>query len=74
MEQNLSIKLARDLGAKLFNGRGNHLVFRLLEKLPQCPGPVEPFGVDLDLLAAIGLDDVVHGPNVTTGVDPDGLA
>jgi hypothetical protein len=36
--------------------------------------PVEPLGVYLDLLTVIGHDDVVHGPDVTAWIDPDGLA
>jgi hypothetical protein len=30
--------------------------------------------MDRDLLAVIGRDDVVHGPDVTAGVDPYHLA
>jgi hypothetical protein len=41
--------------------------------LSQSPGPVEPFGVDLQFLAVVGRDDVIHGPNVAAGVDSDCL-
>ncbi len=71
VEQDLGVKLARDLGTKLVEGRGNHLVLGLPEQLPQGPGPVESFGVDLDLLAVIGHNDVVHGPDVTAWIEPD---
>ncbi len=30
--------------------------------------------MDLDFLAVIGRDDVVHGPDVAAGIDPDCLA
>ena len=32
------------------------------------------YGVDRDLLAVIGCDDVVHRPDVTAWIDPDSLA
>jgi hypothetical protein len=38
------------------------------------PGPVEPSVQDLDFLAVIGRDDVIHGPDVTAWVDPDSLS
>ena len=71
VEQDLGIKLAGDFGAKLVDGCGYHFVFWLLEQLPQGPGPVEPLGVNLNLFAVIGHDDVVHGPDVTAWIDPD---
>jgi hypothetical protein len=74
VEQDLGVELARDLSAELVNGRGDHLAFRLLEQLSQAPGSVEPLGVYFDLLTVIGRDDVVHGPDVTAWIDPDGLA
>ncbi len=55
-------------------GGSDHLALLLLEELPQGPSPVQPLGVDRDLLAVIGRDDVVHGPDVTAGVDPYRLA
>ncbi len=33
VEQNLGIEFARDLVPELGNGRGDHLIFQLLEKL-----------------------------------------
>jgi len=74
VEQDLGIKLAGVASVELVDGRGDHLAFRLLEQLSQGPGPVEPLGVYLDLLAVIGQDDVVHCPDVTTWMDPDGHA
>jgi len=74
MEQDLGIELPGDHGVKLVDGCGDHLIFWLLKKLPQHPGPVKPSGVDLNLLAVISCDDVIHGMDITTGVDPDGLA
>jgi hypothetical protein len=74
VEQDLSVELAINLCAKLVDGSGNHLILPFLEQLSQGPGPVEPFGVDLDLLAVIGPDDVVHGPDVTSWIDQDCLA
>ncbi len=74
VEQDLGIKLAGDLSAELVDGRGDHLAFRLLEQLSQGPGVVEPLGVYFDLLIVISRDYVVHGPDVTTWIDPDGLA
>ncbi len=74
VEQDFGIKLAGDFGAKLVDGCGVHLTFWLLEQLSQGPGPVKPHGVDLDLLAVTGHDDVVHGPDITAQIDPDSLA
>ncbi len=65
MEQDLGVKLARDLSAKLVDGHGDHLAFWLLKQLSQSPGSVEPLGVYINLLAVIGHDGVVHGPDVT---------
>jgi len=45
-----------------------------VEKLIQGPSPVEPFGVDLNLLAVVGRDDVIHGTDVAAGIDLDSLA
>jgi len=59
---------------KLVDGLGDHFTFRLLEQLSHGPGPVEPLGVYLDLLAVMGRHDVVQGPDVTAWIDPDGLA
>ncbi len=73
IDQDLSIELARDSFPELVNRFHDLFVFRLLEELGQSPGPVEPFGVDLDLLAVVGRDDVIHGPDVAAGIDPDGL-
>ncbi len=75
MEQNLGIEFAQNLVPELGDcrGGGDHLVLQLLEELSQSPGPVKPFRVDLDFLAAIGRDDVVHGPDVGDWVDPDCL-
>ncbi len=74
VEQNLGVELAGDLCAELVDGRGDHLISWLLKQLSQGPGPVEPLGVNLDLLTVIGRDDVVHGPDVTAWIDPDSLA
>ncbi len=49
-------------------------VFWLLEKLANSPGPVKPFGVDLQFLTVVHRDDVIHGPDVAAGVDSDSLA
>jgi hypothetical protein len=42
--------------------------------LSQSPGPVEPFGVDLQFLTVVKRDDVIHGPDVAAVVDSDCLA
>ncbi len=73
VDQDLGIELARDSFPELVNRFCDLFIFRLLEKLGQSPGPVEPFGVDLDLLAVVSRDDVIHGPDVAAGIDPDGL-
>ncbi len=74
IDQYLGIELARDLCAESVDCRRDLLVLWLLEKLAQGPGPIQPLGMDLDLLAVVGCDDVVHGPDVTAGIDPDGLS
>jgi hypothetical protein len=74
VEQDFSIELPRHLGAKLFNCCGDHLVFRVLEKLPQGQRPVQPYGVDLNFVAVIGHDDMIHGPDVVAGIDLDCFA
>ncbi len=74
LDQDLGVELARDLLAESVDRLCNLLVFRLLEQLSQGPGPVEPLGVDLNLFAVVGRDDVIHGPDVAAGIDPDGLA
>ncbi len=73
INQELGIKLAGDSFPESVNRFGDLFVFRLLEKLAQSPGPVEPFGVELNLLAVVGRDDVIHGPDVAAGIDLDGL-
>ncbi len=73
VDQDLGIEFAGDSFPELVNHFCDLFIFRLLEKLGQSPGPIEPFGVDLDLLAVVGRDDVIHGPDVEAGIDPDGL-
>jgi len=73
VDQNLGVKLAGDSFPKSVNCLRDLFIFQLLEKLAQSPGPVEPFGVDLDLLAVVSHDDVIHGPDVAAGIDPDSL-
>jgi len=74
VEEDLGVESSRDSCPKLGDGGSNHLALLLLEELPQGPSPVQPLGMDRDLLAVIGRDDVVHGPDVTAGVDPYSLA
>jgi len=73
MDQDRSIELAGDSFPELVNRFRDLFVFWLLEELGQSPGPIEPFGVDLDLLAVVGHDDVIHGPDVAAGIDLNGL-
>ncbi len=73
VDQNLGVELARDSFPKSIACLCDLFIFWLLEKLAQSPGPVEPFGVDLNLRAVVGCDDVIHGPDVAAGIDPDGL-
>ncbi len=72
--EDLSIELAGDLLAESVNCFRDFPVLWLLEKLTQGPSPVEPFGVDLNLLTVVGRDDVIHGPGVAAGIDLDSLA
>ncbi len=74
VDQDLGVELAGDLLAESVDRLRDLLVLRLLEQLSQGPGPVEPLGVDLNLFAVVGRDDVIHGPDVAAGIDPDGLA
>ena len=69
----LAIELAGDSFPELVNRFRDLFVFRLLEELGQGPGPIKPFGVDLDLLAVIGRDDEIHGPDIAAWIDLDGL-
>ncbi len=68
IDQDLGVKLARDSLLELVNRFRDLFDLRLLEKQGQSPGPVKSFGVDLDLLAVIGRDDVIHGPDVAAGL------
>ncbi len=74
VDQDLGVKLAGDLSAESVDSCCDFLIFWLLEKLSQGPGPVKTFGVDLDLLAVICRDDVIHGPDVAAGIDLDSLS
>jgi hypothetical protein len=40
VKEKLGVKLAGDLGAELFDSGHDYLIFWLLEKLSQGPGPV----------------------------------
>ena len=44
-------------------------IFWLLEKLPDRPGPVQPFGVDLSFFSVISGDEVIHCSNVAAWTD-----
>jgi len=74
IDHDLGVELAGYLLAESVDRLRDFLVLWLQEKLTQGPGPVEPFGVDLNLLAVVNRDDVIHGPDVATGIDPDSLA
>ena len=74
VDQDLGIEFAGDSFPELVNHFRDLFIFLLLEKLGRSPGPIEPFGVDLDLLAVVGRDDVIHGPDVAAGIDLDSLA
>ncbi len=74
VDQDLGVELAGDLLVESLDHLLDLLVLGLLEQLSQGPGPVKPLGVDLNLLAVVGHDDVIHGPNVAAGIHPDGLA
>jgi hypothetical protein len=71
VEQDLGVKLAEILVQSLLMAV---VTISFSGCWVQGPGPVEPFGVDLNLLAVIGHDDVVHGPDVTAWIDLDCLA
>jgi len=73
LNQDICIESSSDLGSQAFDSRDDNFALGLLEQLWQCPRPVEPFVQDLDLLAVIGRDDVVHGPDVAAWIDPDRL-
>ncbi len=74
VDQDIGVENARDLFPESVDCFCDLFVLWLLEKLSQSPGPVEPFGVDLQFLAVFGRDDVIHGPNVAAGDDSDCLA
>jgi len=73
LDQDISIELAGDLGPQAVDGGEDDFALGLLKQLWQSPGPVEPSVLDLDFLAVIGRDDVIHGPDVAAWVDPDSL-
>jgi hypothetical protein len=73
VHQDLSVELAGDPFAESVDCFCDLFIFWLLEELAQSPSPVEPFGVDLNLFAVVSRDDVIHGPDVAAGIDPDGL-
>ena len=74
VDQNIGVESAGDSLPEPVDRFCDLVAFWLLEKLAQSPGPVEPFGVDLQFLAVVGRDDVIHGPDVAAGVDSDCLA
>ena len=74
VDQNIGVESAGDSLPESVDRFRDLFVLWLLEKLSQSPGPVEPFGVDLQFLAVVGRDDVIHGPDVAAGVDSDCLA
>ncbi len=74
IDHDLGVELAGDLLAESVDRLRDFLVLWLQEKLTQGPRTVEPFGVDLNLLAVVSCDDVIHGPDVAAGIDPDSLA
>ncbi len=67
VDQDLGVEFAGDSFPESADRFCDLFVFWLLEKLAQSPGPVEPFGVDIQFLAVVGCDDVSHGPNVAAG-------
>ncbi len=73
VEKHVSGKLSSDLGLEFLHGRCDDLILGLLEKFAQSPGPIKQLGVDLNVLGLISHDDVVHGPDVTSGVELDCL-
>ncbi len=73
VEEHVGIKLSSDLGPEFLDGCCDNLILGLLEKFAQSSGPIKPLGVNLNVLRLIGHDDVVHGPDVTTGVEIDRL-
>ena len=74
VDQNISVESAGDSLPESVDRFRDLFVFWVLEQLSQSPGPVEPFRVDLQFLAVVGRDDVIHGPDVAGGVDSDCLA
>ncbi len=74
VDQDLGVEFAGDSFPESVDCFCDLFIFLVLEKLAQSPGPVEPFGVDIQFLAVVGRDDVIHGQDVAAGVDSDGLA
>ena len=74
VDQNIGVESAGDSLPEPVDRFRDLFVLWLLEELSQSPGPVEPFGVDLQFLAVVGRDDVIHGPDVAAGVDSYCLA
>ncbi len=68
-KEHISIELAGYLCLEFLDGSHDDLVLRLLEKIAQCPGPINPFGMGFHGLGLISCDDVVNGPDIATGVE-----
>jgi len=73
LDQDVGVESSRDLAPESVDSLQHDFAFGLLKELRKRPGPFQPFVQDLDLLAVIGRDDVVHGPDVAAGVEPDCL-
>ncbi len=73
VEKHVSGKLSINLGPEFLDGRCDNLILGLLEKFAQSPGPIKQLGVDLNVLGLVSRDDVVLGPDVTSGVELDCL-
>ncbi len=61
LEKFISVELARDLHPELVDQGDDGFAFHVVEKLGQCPSPVEPLGLYRHVFSLVSRDDVVHG-------------
>ncbi len=73
IQQNGGIELAVVASAQSLHGLVDGVFVFVFEQVRDFSSPIHGLDRDLDRLGFVGQDNVVHRPNVTSGLDPDGV-
>ncbi len=73
IQQNGGIELAIVVSAQSLHCLVDGILVFVFEQVRDFSSPIHGLDRDLDRLGFVGRDNVVHRPNVTSGLDPDGV-